>query len=55
MLVEVGIQLYCFRGQAYARKFLKDVHVSDVITERVLGKRCRMLLSGTLGMSPTTP
>lgn len=36
MLVEVGIRLCRFQGRAYAREFLKDVHVPDCIIERVL-------------------
>jgi len=38
MLVEVGIRLYRFRGQEYARDFLNDVHVPTGIIERVLAE-----------------
>lgn len=38
MMVEVGIWLCRFRGQAYARTFLKNVHIPDGIIERVLGE-----------------
>lgn len=38
MLVEVGIRLRRFQGQAYALEFLKDVHVPAGIIERVLAE-----------------
>jgi hypothetical protein len=38
MLVEVGIRLFRFRDQAYAREFLNEVHVPACIIERVLAE-----------------